>query len=224
MAIGNSIDYTWVQISGLGIYGHNRSTHVEICPMQVAGSRLATWGCVRNCRYSELFVALRGSGWTRNMADSGKTSAGAAEEAAGGQPVVKTEKQLKKEAQKNAKLAKYNEKMAKQKNKATGEVCCGPPWPHPACPLSCLVYLRCRPQREKRRIQLLRKLRPLVPTTSLHRLEIRKVSLVNSVSVSLRVMNPVTFPDVTAPLPSAYSPLFVEAAWYPWWEGQVSRE
>ena len=53
------------------------------------------------------------------MADSGKTAAGAQEP---GQPVVKTEKQLKKEAAKNAKLAKYHEKMAMQKAQNAGEV------------------------------------------------------------------------------------------------------
>lgn len=63
--------------------------------------------------------SLGGFGWFRNMADSGKATAGAQEP---GQPVVKTEKQLKKEAQKNAKLAKYNEKMAKQKAQNAGEV------------------------------------------------------------------------------------------------------
>lgn len=26
--------------------------------------------------------------------------------------------------------------------------------------------------------------------------------------------------DVTIPMPDAYSPRFVEAAWYPWWEKQ----
>ena len=56
------------------------------------------------------------------MADNG-SAARAPEAAADGQPpVVKTEKQLKKEAQKNAKLAKYNEKMAKQKVQGAEEV------------------------------------------------------------------------------------------------------
>jgi valyl-tRNA synthetase len=27
--------------------------------------------------------------------------------------------------------------------------------------------------------------------------------------------------DVTCPMPNAYSPQFVEAAWYSWWEKQV---
>nr|XP_023970425.1 valine--tRNA ligase-like [Chrysemys picta bellii] len=26
--------------------------------------------------------------------------------------------------------------------------------------------------------------------------------------------------DVTGPMPDAYSPQYVEAAWYPWWESQ----
>ena len=30
--------------------------------------------------------------------------------------------------------------------------------------------------------------------------------------------------DVTIPLPSAYSPPFVEATWYAWWEKQVQFE
>ena len=65
--------------------------------------------------------SLGGFGWSRNMADSsGKTAAGAQQEP--GQPVVKTEKQLKKEAAKNAKLAKYHEKMAMQKAQNAGEV------------------------------------------------------------------------------------------------------
>lgn len=45
------------------------------------------------------------------MADSGSASNGQA--AGTDAPKPKTEKQLKKEAQKNAKMAKYNEKMAK---------------------------------------------------------------------------------------------------------------
>ena len=55
------------------------------------------------------------------MADNG-SAARAPEAAADGPPVVKTEKQQKKEAQKNAKLAKYNEKMAKQKAQGAEEV------------------------------------------------------------------------------------------------------
>lgn len=27
-------------------------------------------------------------------------------------------------------------------------------------------------------------------------------------------------PDVVSPLPDSYSPQYVEAAWYPWWEKQ----
>ena len=49
-------------------------------------------------------------------------AASPADAAVPGPPVVKTEKQLKKEAQKNAKLAKYNEKMAKQKARTSEEV------------------------------------------------------------------------------------------------------
>ena len=46
------------------------------------------------------------------MADSGSAANG---QATGDDvPKPKTEKQLKKEAQKNAKMAKYNEKMAKK--------------------------------------------------------------------------------------------------------------
>ena len=83
--------------------------------------RLATQGCIRKVTVvvSSWRSSLGGFGWFRNMADSGKATAGAQE---AGQPVVKTEKQLKKEAQKNAKLAKYNEKMAKQKAQNAGEV------------------------------------------------------------------------------------------------------
>ena len=89
--------------------------------MLAAGLRLATRGCIRKATVdlTPLRGTLHGSGWVRSMADSGKTAAGATES---GEPVVKTEKQLKKEAQKNAKLAKYNEKMAKQKGQTTGEV------------------------------------------------------------------------------------------------------
>ena len=74
------------------------------------------------------------------MADSSKASAGAAEEAQESQPVVKTEKQLKKEAQKNAKLAKYNEKMAK-KSQAAGEVRHNPPRVCPVCARLYGLYL-----------------------------------------------------------------------------------
>lgn len=28
-------------------------------------------------------------------------------------------------------------------------------------------------------------------------------------------------PDVSGPMPLSYSPTYVEAAWYPWWEKQV---
>ena len=28
--------------------------------------------------------------------------------------------------------------------------------------------------------------------------------------------------DVSGPMPSSYSPTYVEAAWYPWWEKSVS--
>ena len=90
-------------------------------PMLVAGLRLATPGSVRKpfVDLSAFRNSLRGFGGARTMADDGKTAPSAEEPAA---PVVKTEKQLKKEAQKNAKLAKYNEKMAKQKAQNTGEV------------------------------------------------------------------------------------------------------
>ena len=87
--------------------------------MLVAGLRVATRGCIRKVDLTALKSTPRSFGWTRNMADSSKAAAGAAEP---GQPVIKTEKQLKKEAQKNAKLAKYNEKMAKQKAQTAGEV------------------------------------------------------------------------------------------------------
>lgn len=59
------------------------------------------------------------------MADVNGTTAGSADAAAAGQPVVKTEKQLKKEAKKNAKLAKFNEKLAQQKVQTTEEVIAG---------------------------------------------------------------------------------------------------
>ena len=85
--------------------------------MLVAGLRLATRGCLRKVDLTALKSTPRSFGWTRNMADSSKAAAAGAAE-----PVIKTEKQLKKEAQKNAKLAKYNEKMAKQKVQTAGEV------------------------------------------------------------------------------------------------------
>lgn len=83
--------------------------------------RLATVSCVRklSVEVSAFRNSLRGSLWTRSMADSAKEATGAE---GNGKPVVKTEKQLKKEAQKNAKLAKYNEKMAKKAAQSSGEV------------------------------------------------------------------------------------------------------
>ena len=84
--------------------------------------RLATRGCIRKVAVSWWRSALGGFGWSRNMADSsGKTATSAGAQEPGG-PVVKTEKQLKKEAAKNAKLAKYHEKMAMQKAQNAGEV------------------------------------------------------------------------------------------------------
>lgn len=34
---------------------------------------------------------------------------------------------------------------------------------------------------------------------------------------------PFVSPDVSRPMPPSYSPTYVEAAWYPWWEKQVKR-
>ena len=83
--------------------------------------RLATVSCVRKlcADLSPFGSCLRGSVWARSMADSAEPAAGAPGDR---EPVVKTEKQLKKEAQKNAKLAKYNEKMAKKAAQTAGEV------------------------------------------------------------------------------------------------------
>lgn len=83
-------------------------------------SRLALTGGVRKF-FVEISSTVRGFHGARSMADN-CAAAGAADAAATGPPVVKTEKQLKKEAQKNAKLAKYNEKMAKQKARTNEEV------------------------------------------------------------------------------------------------------
>lgn len=76
-------------------------------------SRPALTSCVRKF-FVDIGSTVRGFYSVRSMADNSA--------AATGPPVVKTEKQLKKEAQKNAKLAKYNEKMAKQKARTNEEV------------------------------------------------------------------------------------------------------
>ena len=34
------------------------------------------------------------------------------------------------------------------------------------------------------------------------------------------VSNCYVFPDVSVPLPETYSPRFVEAAWYDWWQNE----
>ena len=105
------------------VYGVRSLRPRGALPMLVAGLRLATLSCIRKVALgtpASRRSSLGGFIWSRNMADSGKAAAAGAE---GQPPVVKTEKQLKKEAQKNAKLAKYNEKMAKQKAQgAAGEV------------------------------------------------------------------------------------------------------
>ena len=154
----------------------SRSAHVENLPMLVWGLRLATQGCTRKVVVDS--AARRSSlgrfGWTRNMADSGNTAAGAQE---AGQPVVKTEKQLKKEAQKNAKLAKYQEKLAKQKAQTAGEVKNPPSHnpPPPPPPPSPSVPLNCR--QSQRRSQLARRQCPPSPMTSPPLPERRRVSV-----------------------------------------------
>jgi valyl-tRNA synthetase len=137
---------------------------------------IATRGCIRKVAVSWWRSSLGGFGWSRNMADSsGKTAAGAQQEP--GQPVVKTEKQLKKEAAKNAKLAKYNEKMAMQKAQNAGE--------------------QAKPKEKK-------------PTG-------KKAPTSFTYDIPTP---PGEKKDVTIPLPSAYSPPFVEATWYAWWKKQ----
>ncbi|XP_055600780.1 valine--tRNA ligase isoform X2 [Uranotaenia lowii] len=91
-----------------------------------------------------------------------------------GGPVVKTEKQLKKEAEKAAKLAKLQEKLNKKQQQEQ--------------------QAATKPKAEK------------------------KAKEVKEAAVYTGATKEGEKKDLSGPFPDAYSPQYVEAAWYSWWE------
>lgn len=116
-------------------------------------------------------------------------------QAVDGEAPVKSAKQLKKEAEKAAKLEKF--KAKEEKMKATAPKATEKPKKE-----------EMKPQKPKAEVKS--KSNPLYQRNHSN----------HTLLYSVPQMPPGEKKDVTEPLPDAYEPAYVEAVWYPWWEKQ----
>lgn len=117
---------------------------------------------------------------------------------------VKTAKQLEKESKKAAKLAKLQEKLDKKAAEQPKEV-------SPK-----LIEFQWKSQRGF----VFRFFMCLIVYDFIQQIKKEKVKEIKEAAVYTSNTPDGEMKDTSGPLPDAYSPKYVEAAWYAWWEKQ----
>lgn len=123
-------------------------------------------------------------------------------ESGDGEPVIKTAKQLEKEAAKAAKLLKLQQKQAAQAAQTAAQQTAAPKEK---------VEVNCK-------TNLVNSHDSRVVVPRIHFFSPQKKAKVTKEIVYESTTAEGDKKDLSGPMPEAYSPQYVEAAWYSWWE------